>query len=112
MPINGVAVDARTVQQQPVNKRRTTITAPATGTWALGKTIGAGSMGKVKLAKNVDTGEQVRPFAHRPHGPTPVDLARGHVASVNNAPTSANTPLLGRRQDCASPVAGPAPERC
>lgn len=60
MPINGVAVDARTVQQQPVNKRRTTITAPATGTWALGKTIGAGSMGKVKLAKNVETEEQVR----------------------------------------------------
>lgn len=59
MPINGVAVDARTMQPQPVNKRRTTITAPSTGTWALGKTIGAGSMGKVKLAKNVETGEQV-----------------------------------------------------
>lgn len=40
-------------------KRRTTITAPATGTWALGKTIGAGSMGKVKLAKHNETGEQV-----------------------------------------------------
>lgn len=77
MPINGVAVDARTVHQQPVNKRRTTITAPATGTWALGKTIGAGSMGKVKLAKNVDTGEQVRPFARRPQGPTPIGLAHG-----------------------------------
>jgi serine/threonine protein kinase len=25
----------------------------------LGKTIGAGSMGKVKLAKNIETGEQV-----------------------------------------------------
>jgi len=25
----------------------------------LGKTIGAGSMGKVKLAKNMETGEQV-----------------------------------------------------
>jgi hypothetical protein len=33
--------------------------APNTGTWALGKTIGAGSMGKVKLAKNVASGEQV-----------------------------------------------------
>ena len=63
MPINGVAVDARTVQPQPVNKRRTTITAPATGTWALGKTIGAGSMGKVKLAKNTETGDQVCTFA-------------------------------------------------
>jgi hypothetical protein len=40
-------------------KRRTTISTP-TGQWALGKTIGAGSMGKVKLAKNIETGEQVR----------------------------------------------------
>lgn len=39
-------------------KRRTTISTP-TGNWALGKTIGAGSMGKVKLAKNMETGEQV-----------------------------------------------------
>lgn len=29
------------------------------GDWALGKTIGAGSMGKVKLARHVVTGEQV-----------------------------------------------------
>ena len=40
------------------SKRRTTITAQ-TGQWTLGKTIGAGSMGKVKLAKNIETGEQV-----------------------------------------------------
>jgi hypothetical protein len=40
-------------------RRRTTITTP-TGQWALGKTIGAGSMGKVKLAKNMETGEQVK----------------------------------------------------
>ena len=39
-------------------KRRTTIGA-VTGDWSLGKTIGAGSMGKVKLAKNIETGEQV-----------------------------------------------------
>lgn len=61
MPINGVAAEsvrsATTSSSQP--KRRTTISAPATGTWALGKTIGAGSMGKVKLAKNNATGEQV-----------------------------------------------------
>lgn len=31
-----------------------------TGNWVLGKTIGAGSMGKVKLAKRVEGGEQVR----------------------------------------------------
>ena len=55
MPANGVAA------AQPANtKRRTTITAPSTGTWTLGKTIGAGSMGKVKLAKHLETGEQVR----------------------------------------------------
>ena len=42
-------------------RRRTTITTP-TGQWALGKTIGAGSMGKVKLAKNTETGEQVCGF--------------------------------------------------
>lgn len=59
MPINGVAADPRSGQVQANTKRRTTITAPSTGTWALGKTIGAGSMGKVKLAKHPDTGEQV-----------------------------------------------------
>ena len=61
MPVNGVATDGRMGQVQPNTKRRTTITAPSTGTWALGKTIGAGSMGKVKLAKQLETGEQVRP---------------------------------------------------
>jgi hypothetical protein len=61
MPVNGVAADPRTGQVPA--KRRTTITAPSTGTWALGKTIGAGSMGKVKLAKHQETGEQVCTFA-------------------------------------------------
>jgi hypothetical protein len=42
-------------------RRRTAIDS-ATGHWDLGKTIGAGSMGKVKLARNKDTGEQVRTF--------------------------------------------------
>lgn len=45
-------------QTVPQSKRRTTITT-SSGQWALGKTIGAGSMGKVKLAKNLETGEQV-----------------------------------------------------
>lgn len=40
-----------------VGRRRTSITTH-TGTWSLGKTIGQGSMGKVKLAKNTETGEQ------------------------------------------------------
>ncbi|KAF2401110.1 Pkinase-domain-containing protein [Trichodelitschia bisporula] len=60
-PTNGVAAEASprpapSSSSQP--RRRTTLTAPS-GTWSLGKTIGAGSMGKVKLAKNLETGEQV-----------------------------------------------------
>lgn len=39
-------------------RKRTTIKARS-GVWELGKTIGAGSMGKVKLARHVDTHEQV-----------------------------------------------------
>lgn len=39
-------------------RRRTTITT-STGTWEFGKTIGAGSVSKVKLAKNMETGELV-----------------------------------------------------
>jgi serine/threonine protein kinase KIN1/2 len=38
---------------------RTSIEMPETGNWAIQKTIGAGSMGKVKLARNMVTGEQV-----------------------------------------------------
>ncbi|KAF2276145.1 serine/threonine protein kinase-like protein Kin1 [Westerdykella ornata] len=61
MPINGVTADTTRSSNAaaPPTRRRTTITAPNTGTWSLGKTIGAGSMGKVKLAKNQETGEQV-----------------------------------------------------
>ncbi|OAL37300.1 hypothetical protein AYO20_03476 [Fonsecaea nubica] len=40
-----------------IGRRRTSITCQ-TGTWSLGKTIGQGSMGKVKLARNTETGEQ------------------------------------------------------
>ena len=43
----------------PSTRKRTEIDAQ-TGKWSLGKTIGAGSMGKVKLAKNLESGEQVR----------------------------------------------------
>lgn len=42
----------------PPRQRKTTIHG-ATGTWVLGKTVGAGSMGKVKLAKRLDGTEQV-----------------------------------------------------
>lgn len=38
--------------------RKTSIHGPS-GTWNLGKTIGAGSMGKVKLARKADGSEQV-----------------------------------------------------
>lgn len=48
------------VSSQPSVGRRRTSIATSTGTWLLGKTIGQGSMGKVKLAKNLETGEQVR----------------------------------------------------
>jgi len=62
MPTNGVAADhVRSGTQPTQTKRRTSINAPNTGQWALGKTIGAGSMGKVKLAKQIESGEQVRP---------------------------------------------------
>lgn len=66
-PTNGAstATPPRAPPSDPANqgsggvaKRRTTIPAQ-TGQWSLGKTIGAGSMGKVKLAKNIETGEQV-----------------------------------------------------
>ena len=68
MPINGVATDAsRTGAQATQPRRRTSITAPKTGQWILGKTIGAGSMGKVKLAKQAESGESVsRGLRHPP----------------------------------------------
>jgi serine/threonine protein kinase KIN1/2 len=55
---NGTSRTAAVPVANPTRGRRTMIEA-STGQWALGKTIGAGSMGKVKLAKNVETGEQV-----------------------------------------------------
>lgn len=54
-------------------KRRTTVTAQ-TGEWTLGKTIGAGSMGKVKLAKNLETGEQVGPITNPRRGKPNVEI--------------------------------------
>jgi hypothetical protein len=41
------------------NRARKTSIRGETGTWILGKTIGAGSMGKVKLARKADGSEQV-----------------------------------------------------
>lgn len=50
---------------QKHGRSRTTIPTQS-GKWILGKTIGAGSMGKVKLAKKEDSSEQVRHPNHRP----------------------------------------------
>jgi len=59
-PTNGVVADpGHSRSAQPAQGRRRTTLDTSTGKWALGKTIGAGSMGKVKLAKNLETGEQV-----------------------------------------------------
>ncbi|KAI9653061.1 MAG: serine/threonine-protein kinase KIN2 [Bathelium mastoideum] len=62
-PVDGAGAESGTGRPPPGSsgsqqKRRTSINA-TTGQWTLGKTIGAGSMGKVKLARNQDTGEQV-----------------------------------------------------
>lgn len=54
-PVVTPQVEAR---QSGKGKSRTTIPAQ-TGNWILGKTIGAGSMGKVKLARRAEGGEQV-----------------------------------------------------
>lgn len=54
--------DPRQVHTQ--RPKKSSITG-VSGSWTLGKTIGAGSMGKVKLAKKLDGSEQVRCFS--PH---------------------------------------------
>lgn len=47
-------------QKQPGRQGRSRTVIPAqTGNWMLGKTIGAGSMGKVKLARRAEGGEEV-----------------------------------------------------
>lgn len=55
---NGVSEDNTrpAANSKPKNQK---IIETETGRWSLGKTIGAGSMGKVKLARNLETGEQV-----------------------------------------------------
>lgn len=56
-------------------RRRTTVTAQ-TGEWLLGKTIGAGSMGKVKVARHAQTHEQVSCDAHLLEGMNNHDIVR------------------------------------
>ena len=76
-PVQGV--------QTPV-KRRTTIAAQ-TGQWLLGKTIGAGSMGKVKLAKNLETGEQA---GNSINTVVLLVLTLNHKGCYQNCPTAIN----------------------
>jgi serine/threonine protein kinase len=58
-PTNGMTADPGSMKHAPSAGRRRTTLDTQTGRWGLGKTIGAGSMGKVKLARNLDSGEQV-----------------------------------------------------
>jgi hypothetical protein len=62
-PTNGMMADHSSSSKSAANNlpvaRKRAYVQCSTGTWALGKTIGQGSMGKVKLAKNQETGEQV-----------------------------------------------------
>ena len=58
-PSHGTGRDAHHSSTKQ-SRSRTTIPTQS-GKWILGKTIGAGSMGKVKLAHKEETGEQVSP---------------------------------------------------
>jgi len=55
---------ARSSTNAPPAQRRRTEVKAQTGTWSLQKTIGQGSMGKVKLAKNQETGEVVGSYRY------------------------------------------------
>ena len=89
----------------PAPKRRTTITAPRTGTWALGKTIGAGSMGKVKLAKHQDSGEhaavKIVPRLSQDQHQSAADRERAdHTKEVRTAREAAIVSLLNHPYIC------------
>ncbi|TAQ85598.1 hypothetical protein B7494_g6077 [Chlorociboria aeruginascens] len=88
-------------------KSRTTIPAP-TGNWALGKTIGAGSMGKVKLARRIEGGEQVavkivpRGSTEDNHNQSRADRERAdHSKEVRTAREAAIVTLLDHPYICA-----------
>lgn len=63
VPEEGSRSGHHTSSQRP---RKTSIHG-SSGTWILGKTIGAGSMGKVKLARKSDGSEQVRTISTPEH---------------------------------------------
>lgn len=88
-------------------KSRTTIPA-ATGNWILGKTIGAGSMGKVKLARRAEGGEQVavkivpRGSTDDGHNQSRADRERAdHSKEVRTAREAAIVTLLDHPYICA-----------
>ena len=58
---HGASDTRQTVPSTKHSRSRTTIPTQS-GKWLLVKTIGAGSMGKVKLARKEDGSEQVRPI--------------------------------------------------
>ncbi|KAL2062835.1 hypothetical protein VTL71DRAFT_5907 [Oculimacula yallundae] len=94
-------------QSGRTGKSRTTIPA-ATGNWVLGKTIGAGSMGKVKLARRVEGGEQVavkivpRGVTDDGHNQSRADRERAeHSKEVRTAREAAIVTLLDHPYICA-----------
>lgn len=78
-PVMQAAVEARATG----GKTRTSRTSIPTqsGKWILGKTIGAGSMGKVKLARKEDSTEQVGHF-FTPHSSAEGGNAVLHCSSL------------------------------
>ncbi|EPE28956.1 Protein kinase-like (PK-like) [Glarea lozoyensis ATCC 20868] len=90
------------------SKSRTTIPAQ-TGNWVLGKTIGAGSMGKVKLARRPEGGEQVAvkivprgSTAEENHNQSRADRERAdHSKEVRTAREAAIVTLLDHPYICA-----------
>lgn len=71
-PVQPAAPDPRTASSNPSKTRSRTTIPTQSGKWILGKTIGAGSMGKVKLAKKEEGGEQARNFSISPSALVPV----------------------------------------
>ncbi|KAF7871855.1 hypothetical protein EAF04_003962 [Stromatinia cepivora] len=87
-------------------KSRTTIPAQS-GNWILGKTIGQGSMGKVKLARQAEGGEQVavkivpRGSTDDNHNQSPADRERAdHSKEVRTAREAAIVTLLNHPYIC------------
>ncbi|KAG9229165.1 serine/threonine protein kinase-like protein Kin1 [Amylocarpus encephaloides] len=101
-----VVTPQETRQSGRSGKSRTTIPAQ-TGNWVLGKTIGAGSMGKVKLARRPEGGEQVavkivpRGSTEDGHNQSRADRERAdHSKEVRTAREAAIVTLLDHPYIC------------